>query len=782
MASAERLIWMARRAFAMSPAELAVRSWRGVRNRFLRSGRSRPQHELASLDQVVVRRPGCLDEETGRLLPGALDGAALKEALVRIGASPDGVVTDAEGILSGRIPAFGWTRFELKYPPDWLGDPVTGGSWPLEYWATLDFRFQEGLDDPRYVWELNRQHELVTLARAYVLTSDVRYAEAVWSGIRTWVEQNPPFYGINWTSALEISIRLISWALAVDLVGLAGARDGDAEILALSVALQGRHLHDNLSVYASSKNNHLIGEACGLLVAGAKFTFLGEAESWVARGRRVLERELPLQVCGDGVSRELSVQYQSFVMEFGLMALAAARSIDRPMSDGFREVIGRMAIFLTSICGEAEIPPSIGDEDGGRVYDLGGEQHRQALRAAACGALAGGLASVEAVEARDLEPAVWMMGPEVSYERPPCAEAADGSVGDSRSMAFPEGGYYVLRRGGRLGVIDCGELGYLSIAAHGHADCLSVSMAVDGRWLIVDPGTYCYHRAREWRDHFRSTHAHNTVTVDGLSQSEMRGPFMWGRRAKPRPRAWMSSRLFDLFEGAHDGYARSSGVTHRRTVVLTLGGACIIVDQLDGSGEHHVSASFQLDTGVRVMVEDRDDREERGRSGVNGAGVMWSADEHMDLSFADGTGLRLSAWLPDGLECSVLTGSEEPRRGWVSHGFGQMDAAPQVLFEGMLELPATLVCATVPLGHDRRVEIERERDFLERGVAIRFTDGDRVERCLFGASESVGESFRGTFGIEVSHDGKVETSGFEIEKWNRGERTADFTEVSNQLE
>jgi hypothetical protein len=551
----------------------------------------------------------------------------------------------------------------------------------------------------------------------------------------------------------------------VDLVGLAGARDDDAEILALSVALQGRHLHDNLSVYASSKNNHLIGEACGLLVAGTKFAFLDQAERWASRGRRVLERELPLQVGRDGVSRELAVQYQSFVMEFGLTALAAARSIGSPMSRRFHDVIGQMALFLTAICGEAETPPSLGDEDGGRVYDLGGEQHRQALRAAACGEFVAGSGSLRIGDRRDLEPAVWMTGAHAALKGLPDGQVRDGSPQASRSVAFSEGGYYVLSRGGQHAVMDCGELGYLSIAAHGHADCLSVSMAVDGRWLLVDPGTYCYHRAREWRDHFRSTHAHNTVTLGDLSQSEMRGPFMWGRRARPQPRAWISSSLFDLFEGAHDGYVRNSGVTHRRTFVLTRGGASIIIDRLEGSGEHRVSASFQLDTGVHVSE-----------------GKAAGADERIELSFADGTGLELSAWLPEGLEYSVEAGSNGPRRGWVSHGFGQMDPAEQISFGGTLKLPVTLVFAAVPLEPGKRIEVERERGHSERGIVIRFTDGDLVERCLFGESEHAGDSFSGTFGIEISRSGGVEASGFEIERWSRNGQPVAFTEIPNQLE
>ena len=36
-------------------------------------------------------------------------------------------------------------------------------------------------------------------------------------------------------------------------------------------------MSDNLSVYASSRNNHLIGEVAGLLVAGAKFPYLRRA-------------------------------------------------------------------------------------------------------------------------------------------------------------------------------------------------------------------------------------------------------------------------------------------------------------------------------------------------------------------------------------------------------------------------------------------------------------------------------------------------------------------------
>ena len=40
---------------------------------------------------------------------------------------------------------------------------------------------------------------------------------------------------------------------------------------------------------------------------------------------------------------------------------------------------------------------------------------------------------------------------------------------------------------------DAGPHGYLSIAAHAHADALSIEVRHDGVDVLADPGTYCYH-------------------------------------------------------------------------------------------------------------------------------------------------------------------------------------------------------------------------------------------------------------------------------------------------
>lgn len=762
----------------MTPSEVVLRAGRAARNRCRRPTGPVPVLELADLERVLdarelpegdrsvgaVRR--VLDDGRGSLLRGALEADALARELAAIGSSTARVVAAADGVLAGRLPAFGWTTFETGYPPDWHADPLSGRSWPETYWAELDFRFEPGLEEPRYVWEINRQHELATLGRAWVLTRDERYARAVWESMRSWADRNPPFFGINWTSALEVALRLISWALAIDLVGTVGATDEDVRTVLASASLQAAHLSDNLSVYASSRNNHLIGEAAGLVVAGSKFSFLTGAARWRASGAGHVRREVAGQVAPDGVSREQAVHYGAFVTEFALVAAAALRMRGGELPVVVRERLGAMSGFLGALASEGGAVPEIGDADGGRVYELSDARGRQVMRAAACAALETGGWLPHAATDEDLEPALWLSGPAAVREE----LDAKRDRRTRESDAFREGGYFVLARREAQAVVDCGELGYLSIAAHGHADCLSVLYAVGGRWVVVDPGTYCYHGSRDWRDHFRSTGAHNTVAIDGRSQSEMLGPFMWGARAGATQRFWGRTPLGDVFEGSHDGYARA-GVTHQRLVAMLPGGACVVVDRLEGRGRHAVASGFQLAAGCTASES------------------VASLERLREFVVADerGEAMTLHVSVPSGCSCDVVAGVEEPPSGWVSGGFGDRTDAPRVRVTGELELPATLIAAFVPGGAGAGATVRLEADDGE-GAAISIGAGTRRERLLAGRVATGDIAFHGDFGITIEEGLQAAPSttplgavGSNIEEWTIVGEAVDFEKVLNQL-
>jgi len=759
--------WKLRRLLAMGPKEIALRATRSLRNRIRRPAAPRSLLEIATPSRVLARETGgagaddsiraILDAEHGRLLAGGADRDALRGAIAELGVRPQAVRERAERILDGEIPAFGYTALDLGVPPRWLRDPSSGREWPLDYWASLDFRTAEDLGDPRCVWELNRHHHLVTLARAYALSGDVRFAEGVWDAVRSWAEQNPPYFGINWVSPLEIGIRLISWAVALDLVGADGARPGDAALAGVAVSLQAAHLSDNLSSYGSSRNNHLIGEAAGVLVAGAKFPFLEGASRWVELGRRVLDREIAAQTTPDGVGREQAFGYQAFILEFAVAGLVAAAAAGRPLGAPFAGRVARMVEFLDAVAGPSGVPPSVGDADGGRVLELADEPLRAAARAATTAACAVGAPVPDGARGADFEPCVWLFGAEktdawLSAGRPP-GRPADGVC----SGGFPEGGYFVLAGRGQHGVVDCGPLGYLSLAAHGHADCLSLAVCCEGRWLVTDPGTYCYHREPLWRDHFRSTRAHSTILVDGQDQSEMLGPFLWGRRAGAAPGVWVRAPECDCFAGRHNGYESTLGVRHERTIVFGRRGYWLVLDRLTGEGEHRVRATFQLAPGMR-------------------------AGEGEPLLFCDERDLRVTieAWLPGGVSVRVAEGENDPPEGWVSEGFGEKRPAPAVVAEGEVTLPAVLAFGLVASAGLPDVRLEGRLDAAGGlDAAAIFPEGR--DRCLLGRVDAGSTRFAGTFGQTVARDGDRRRYGICVDEWTEEGTAVEFARLENEL-
>jgi uncharacterized heparinase superfamily protein len=221
------------------------------------------------------------------------------------------------------------------------------------------------------------------------------------------------------------------------------------------------------------------------------------------------------------------------------------------------------------------------------------------------------------------------------------------------SRAFPESGYYLLEcghkgRGDEVSVVfDCGELGFKSIAAHGHADALSFTLRAFGADVFVDPGTYDYFSHPAWRAYFRSTRAHNTLAVDGLDQSVMLGPFLWGPRANARCIAWEPGDQGGKVIGEHDGYMRlADPVLHRRTLELD-GRARILTiqDDIVASGTHEISLYFHLAEDALLST----DRPNRYRIAVGAETVTLVVDARLAVE--------------------ILTGSDEPIGGWVSRGY-----------------------------------------------------------------------------------------------------------------
>jgi hypothetical protein len=624
----------------MSPAEM---TWR-ARDQALRVAWSRRQvsrEQLAGAARPLTVPRAAAERRFTRVLPP--DTAARVPAEAR-----SAVVAAADRLLLGEWEVLGVTRTDLKLP-DWFADPVTGRRAPSDRYAfRINHRSQEQTGNIKQVWEISRLQHLTFAATAWFLTGDEAYAWRVDEQLRSWWRENPFLTGVHWTSGIEIGIRLISltWIRRL-LAGWPGVADlFERNELAVQ---QIRWHQQYLAAFrsrGSSANNHVIAEAAGQLVASCAFPWFAESGRWRRRSARLLERELERNTFPSGIGRELASDYQCFVAELGFLAAVEAEAGSHPLSAVTWERLGAMADSAAALVDERLRPPRQGDSDDGRALLLDAPApNRWPSLLAVADSLIGRLN--------------WWPRPSADAGSPLISSLTgskheiEGRPG-LRPSHFPDAGMTLLRTSGRNEIwcrCDGGPHGYLSIAAHAHADALSVEVRYTGVDILADPGTYCYHGEPEWRSYFRSTIAHNTAELGGRSQSSEGGPFMWVRHARSREIEVIDDGDIARWTAEHDGYASlDPPALHRRSVLLDRASRSIdIIDEMEG-GSHDVRLAFHLGPEVQVELDG------------SCASLNWSA------AAAPGTA-RLE--LPPGLRWSLHRGGSDPVLGWYSPSLGR---------------------------------------------------------------------------------------------------------------
>ncbi len=511
---------------------------------------------------------------------------------------------DKDGLtnyLANKIDFFNHTPLDIGSPVNWHRDPITHTVLPCTFGKTLDYRDDKLAGNVKFIWELGRHQHLIPLAVAYAATGEQHYRDAVVKQIESWIRDNPYAMGIHWCSSLEAALRLISWSFIHSLFvlrdgenGLFSAVDNPAQ-LGESIFQQAWFIRHFLSLY-SSANNHLIGELTGLWVTCQVFDLGKKGKEWSVFAQNTLEHESVLQVHSDGVNKEQAFYYHLWVLEYLLFAWVVGIRTETPFSDDFIKRIIAMTDFLKDVSPDDGSPPSVGDADDGFVSRLDPSWPQEPYKDL--------LHTVDATLGVSLQTlnqkAFWYRA--IRGNKP----AACPSLNWERSypVKYPEGGYAILGDKSAHIVFDAGSLGYLGIAAHGHADALSFTLAIDGMWWLVDPGTYAYHSKPEWRNYFKGTAAHNTVIINRENQSVIGGAFMWLRKAD----AWLENvsenNNIQIAKGCHNGY-QQLGINHCREIQYSPADKELtIIDHLEASNSVPAEIHFHFSPDISLVLND----------------------------------------------------------------------------------------------------------------------------------------------------------------------------------
>ncbi len=647
------LPWHLKRLSRMGPRELA--------------GRLRDEALKASWRRLKDR-PATSEDQ-----PAAFAEIPVAPADLAAAIDIGGLTAAAERLLAGRLPLFGR---DVKLPQaaeDWFLDPDTGTRAPMsDYAFDIDMRDPAVVGNHKFLLEPSRLQQASLLASAWFVTGHEPFAELATAQLHSWWQANPFLSGIHWTSGIELGLRLVAIAWTRRL--LKGWPGAGTAIEDSAIARAQIHWHQQyLATFGSrgsSANNHRLAELLGLYVGASAFPWYAESGAWRARALAELEAEAERQIFADGLSREQASDYHGFVLEMLMTAAAEDLAAERPPAPRLLAAIARMADAWAAILDCRLRPPRQGDSDEAHalLLDPVDRDRRPESLLAAAAAIVG--------------PAPWwpQLGADIRSSlftvlarRQSSADLRPVWRANRRPSLFADAGLALLRdvepRADELWCrCDHGPHGFLSIAAHAHADALSIELRHAGVDLFADPGTYCYLTELDARRYFRSTLAHNTLEIGGLDQARWGGPFLWldVPRAELLEVKGLESGPVARWTARQAGYARQPGnPIHERSVCLDREQRIVAVeDCVRGRGRFPVRLAFHLGPTVEALLD------------PDGADLAWPAE--------DGT-RRARLSLPTPLTWRAWRGSQEPMLGWYSPGFGEKLPATSLVGEGSVD-------------------------------------------------------------------------------------------------
>lgn len=412
----------------------------------------------------------------------------------------------------------------------------------------------EIIKDIKVPWELSRCQHLAILGAAYEKTQSPHYANTFAHHITNWLDNNPYLLGINWLCPMEVGIRAINWIWAWDYFkNSPHISDTFWQQFTCSLYDHMHYLENNWEIFDTKTSNHYLSDLLGYLYLCWFFQELPgitQKRDWCINE---LLKEYAKQVFEEGTDYESTTAYHCLVTEiFDHMAMIC-KHMHIALPSKFHEKLARMHAFIAWCHINDHDMVKIGDDDSGSILKI----HNPAEPA-----------RIKSTEIHKTYPNLGL------------------------SIIKTKNWHITFRHHAYTG---------RQPSAHFHNDALSITLAIDGIPIIIDPGSYLYTASPHWRNYFRSVRAHNTLYVKGHEPIPFdERLFALAIPENNKPHVTCNKTVDSIqISSSHNLYNRF-GLEAHRTLDWT-NDRITITDQWIGQTENHILAcNFTLHPAIDV--------------------------------------------------------------------------------------------------------------------------------------------------------------------------------------
>ena len=466
------------------------------------------------------------------------------------------ILLDANRILNNEFTFLNKLTYKFENEVDWEINP-------------FDYRL--------WNFNLNYFDFLDTLYNTYKKTKDIKYLDKGINLIDNWIEKNKE-YNVNTWDPYVVSKRLFNFINFIADIKEIYIIDKLDKINS-NIYTQAQYLSRNIEYYLDA--NHVIMDGKGLVFAG---TYLNNS-SLLNQGISILEKEYKRQVLSDGGHYERSPSYQVEVLSHYVESYILL------IKNGLNEKgkilikpIEKMSGYLNSIIMPNGNIPLLNDSS--LDYPFKAEDLLQVCSIILKQKLfySNSLSdyALSILDSQDVN---------IFNELIKCEKYSS-----IKNVILEESGYYIIKdliNNEEIYILfDCGNGGPDYNLGHTHADSLNILLTIGNRDLIIDSGTYTYKIGQD-RDNYRSTLAHNTITIDNKNSSDIWSGFRVGKRAKTTLNKYIDNNKYTYISASHDGYRKiltKDKIIHKREVIYIKGNGLIIIDTLAGKIKNKHSA------------------------------------------------------------------------------------------------------------------------------------------------------------------------------------------------